>query len=472
MGSENLVMWKPPEDADDLKVPEPFKIKSVEPVFHTTRSQRKRILERAGYNLFNIESRNVSIDMLTDSGTGAMSQAQWAMLQQGDESYAGASSFRLFKDTIRDLFGFEHVLPSHQGRSAELVLMSHFISKKGMVVPGNMHFDTTSGHIEFQGGVIREFPDKRIFDLDDLSMFKGNMDIAALEAYLAKHSANVPLVILTATCNSGGGQPVSLGNMKATAEVCRKYKVPLFVDSARISENAYYIKTYEPGQSRKSVRAILREFLSYADGMIMSAKKDGLVNIGGFIATRHKAYYDEMRKYTILFDGFVTYGGLAGRDLGAIAVGLREATAEHYLQHRLSQTAFLATTLWKSGVRVVMPPGGHAVYIDARAFCPHLPPSQYPGHALAIALYLESGIRACEIGTILRGRDPKTGKDRSNGLDLLRLAIPRRVYSYHQLEFVADAVLKLKKESKHVRGVKFTREAPFLRHFTSEFALV
>jgi tryptophanase len=472
MGSDNLVLWKPPHCADDLKVPEPFKTKSVEPVFQTTRAQRKRILERAGYNLFNIASRSVSIDMLTDSGTGAMSQAQWGILLQGDESYAGASSFQLFRDTIRDLFGFEYVLPSHQGRSAELVLMSHFISRKGMAVPGNMHFDTTGAHIEFQGGVIREFPDKRIFDLEDLSMFKGNMDVDALDAFLAKNSANVPLVIITATCNSGGGQPVSLANMKATSNVCRRHKIPLFVDSARVSENAYFIKKYEPGQSRKSVRAILREFMSYADGMIMSAKKDGLANIGGFVATKHKAYFEELRKFTILFDGFITYGGLAGRDLGAIAVGLREATDEHYLRHRLSQTAYLATELWEEGVRVVMPPGGHAVYIDARAFCPHLPVSQYPGHALAVALYLQSGIRTCEIGTILRGRDPKTGKDRTGGLDLVRLAIPRRVYTYDQLEFVADSVLKLKSKSASIRGLKFTKEAPFLRHFTSEFTLV
>lgn len=472
MGYSKLVMWKPPASASDLKVPEPFKIKSVEPVYHTTRAQRKRILERAGYNLFNIASRDVSVDLLTDSGTGAMSQAQWAALQSGDESYAGASSFNLFRDTVRDLFGFEHVLPSHQGRSAELVLMSHFISRKGMTVPGNMHFDTTGAHIEFQGGVLREFPDKRIFDLDDLSMFKGDMDIERFAAFMGKHSADVPLAILTATCNSGGGQPVSLRSIKEVAEVCRKHKVPLFVDSARISENAYYIKTYEPGQSRKSVRTILREFLSHADGMIMSAKKDGLVNIGGFVATRHKHIYDELRKYTILFDGFVTYGGLAGRDLAAISVGLREATELDYLRHRMSQTAYVATALWKQGVRVVMPPGGHAVYIDGRAFCPHIPVEQYPGHAFALALYLESGIRACEIGTILRGRDPKTGKDRTDGLDLVRLAIPRRVYSYDQLEYVINAMLSLKSKQRSIRGVKFTREAPFLRHFTSEFTLL
>ncbi len=472
MGYSKLVMWEPPACADDLKVPEPFKIKSVEPVYHTTRAQRKRILERSGNNLFNVASRDVSVDLLTDSGTGAMSQAQWAALQAGDESYAGAASFTLFRDTVRDLFGFEHVLPSHQGRSAELVLMSHFISRKGMMVPGNMHFDTTGAHIEYRGGVLREFPDKRIFDLDDLSMFKGDMDVEGFAAFMGRHAEKVPLAILTATCNSGGGQPVSLRNIKEVAEVCRKHRVPLFVDSARISENAYFIKAYEPGQSRKSIGAILREFLSYADGMIMSAKKDGLVNIGGFVATRHRNLYDELRKYTILFDGFITYGGLAGRDLAAIAVGLREATEIGYLRHRMSQTSFLATSLWKQGVRVVMPPGGHAVYIDARAFCPHIPKEQYPGHAFALALYLDSGIRACEIGTILRGRDPKTGKDRNDGLDLVRLAIPRRVYSYDQLDFVINAVLRLKSKPQSIKGVKFIKEAPFLRHFTSEFALI
>jgi len=472
MGVNELVYWEPPADAAQLKVAEPFKIKSVEPVRQTTRAHRKRVLKGVKYNLFNLSSRDILLDFLTDSGTGAMSQAQWAALQQGDESYAGSVSFDLLRDTVRDLFGFKYVLPSHQGRSAELVLMSHFISKKGLVVPGNLHFDTTGAHIEFQGGVIKEFPDRRITDLDDLSLFKGNMDLESFAAYVKKNHRNIPLVVMTATCNSGGGQPVSLANIAEVGKICRKHSIPLFIDSARIIENAYFIRTYEPGQSRKSIRTILREFLSHADGAMMSAKKDGLANIGGFIATNNKDHYDGFRRYTILFDGFVTYGGLAGRDLAAIAVGLREATGLDYLRHRISQTAYFATSLWKAGVRMVMPPGGHAVYVDARAFCPHIPVGQYPGHALAVALYLESGIRACEIGTILRGRDPRTGKDRTKGLDLLRLAIPRRVYSYNQLDYAIDAILKLKKNAHAIRGVKFVREAPFLRHFTSEFALI
>ncbi|RLC67280.1 MAG: tyrosine phenol-lyase [Chloroflexi bacterium] len=472
MGLNELVYWKPPKDVARLKVAEPFKIKSIEPIRQTTRAYRRRILQRARYNLFNVSSRDIFLDFLTDSGTGAMSQSQWAALQQGDESYAGSVSFDLLRDTVRDLFGFKHVLPSHQGRSAELVLMSHFISKKGLVVPGNLHFDTTGAHIEFQGGVIKEFPDRRIADLDDFSLFKGDIDLKRFAPYMEKNHRKIPLVVLTATCNSGGGQPVSLANVAAVGKICRKHRIPLFIDSARIIENAYFIKTYEPGYSRKSIRTILREFLSHADGAIMSAKKDGLVNIGGFIATNNEEYYENFRRYTILFDGFITYGGLAGRDLAAIAVGLREATDLDYLRYRISQAAYLATSLWQAGVRVVLPPGGHAVYIDARAFCPHLPVGQYPGHALTLALYLESGIRSCEIGTLLRGRDPQTGEDRTKGLDLLRLAIPRRVYSYNQLDYVIDAILQLKKNAHTIRGVKFVREAPFLRHFTSEFALI
>ena len=472
MGSKNRVEWRPPAKASDLKVPEPYKIKSTEPIRLNTRAQRKTRRERAAYNLFNLSSRDIYLDFLTDSGTGAMSHHQWAALTEGDESYAGSASFDLLKATVRDLFGFQYVLPSHQGRSAELVLMSHFLPRKGLVVPGNIHFDTTGAHIEYRSGVIRNFPDPRIYDLDDLTMFKGNVDLARLSAVLSRSGSRVPLVIVTATCNSGGGQPVSLENIAEVAKLCRKHRIPLFVDSARAIENAYFIKTYEPGQSRKSIKSILREFMSHADGMIMSAKKDGLVNIGGFIATNNESIYDALRPYTILFDGFITYGGLAGRDLAAMAVGLREATGLDYLKHRASQAAYLAVSLREHGVRVVMPPGGHAVYLDARDFCPHLRLDKYPGHALAIALYLEAGIRSCEIGTLLRGRDPRTRKDRTDGMDLLRLAIPRRVYSYNQLDYAIEAVLALKRKAHTIRGVKFAREAAFLRHFTSEFALV
>lgn len=472
MGSNNVVEWKPPARVTDLKVPEPYKIKSVEPIRMNTRSQRRAILKRAAYNLFNLSSRDIYLDLLTDSGTGAMSHHQWAALAEGDEAYAGSTSFDLLKDTVRDLFGFKYVLPSHQGRSAELVLTSHFLPSRGLVVPGNIHFDTTGAHIEYRGGVIRNFPDRRIYDLDDLTMFKGNVDLARLSAFLSRRKSKVPLVIVTATCNSGGGQPVSLENVAAVAKLCRKYGIALFVDSARAIENAYFIKTYEPGQSRRSIRSILREFMSHADGMIMSAKKDGLVNIGGFIATNDESLYDALRPYTILFDGYVTYGGLAGRDLAAMAVGLREASDLEYLRHRVSQVAYFAQSLRDEGIRVVMPPGGHAVYIDARDFCPHLDVSEYPGHALAVALYLEAGIRGCEIGTILRGRDPRTGMDRTDGLDLLRLAIPRRVYSYNQLDYAIAAVVALKRKAHTIRGIRFAREAAFLRHFTSEFALV
>jgi len=470
MGKLYDLHWQMPVDPAKLKKTAPFKVKSVEPVHLVSRARRRTALQRAHYNIFNLRSRDVYIDLLTDSGTGAMSQEQWAALMMGDEAYAGSVSFDLLRETVRDLFGFEHVLPAHQGRSAELVLMSHFVSK-GKTVPGNLHFDTTSAHIFFQGGRIREFPQKRIFDLDDTSVFKGDIDLDRFSAYLAGHAGRVPLVIITATCNSGGGQPVSMANIREVGRLCRKYHIPLFVDSARIMENAYFIRTYEPGYSRRSIRSILRELYSHVTGMIMSAKKDGLVNIGGLIATNDGKLYDALKQYTILFDGFLTYGGLAGRDLAAVATGLREGADLDYLRFRVSQTAYLAARLHQQGIRVMLPPGGHAVYVDGLAFCPHLHWQQYPGQALTLALYLEGGVRACEIGTILRGRDPRTGRDRFNGLDLVRLAIPRRVYSFDQLDYVVSVLDRLHRKSERIRGVVITKEPKALRHFTARFAL-
>lgn len=463
--------WQMPDDPAVLKERAPFKIKSVESVRLISRTRRRAALERAGYNVFNLSSRDVYVDLLTDSGTGAMSQEQWAALMVGDEAYAGSASFDLLRHAVRDLFGFEYVLPAHQGRSAELVLMSHLVSRNS-IVPGNMHFDTTSAHIVFQGGRIREFPQKRIFDLNDTSLFKGDFDLERLSVFLAKHASRVPLVVVTATCNSGGGQPVSMANIREVGRLCRKYGIPLFVDSARIMENAYFIRTYEPGYSRRSIRSILRELYSHVTGMIMSAKKDGLVNIGGLIATNDRKLYDALKQYTILFDGFPTYGGLAGRDLAAVATGLREGTDLDYLRFRVNQTAYLASELHHRGIRVMLPPGGHAVYVDGLAFCPHLRWQQYPGQALTLALYLEGGVRACEIGTILRGRDPRTGRDRFNGLDLVRLAIPRRVYSFHQLDYVVSVLERLHGKSERIRGVRIAEEPERLRHFTGRFALI
>ncbi|MEP0815239.1 MAG: tryptophanase [bacterium] len=446
---------------------EPYRIKATEPVRLLTRSRRLAAINRADFNPFNLRSEDIYVDLLTDSGTGSMTDRQWAALLRGDESYAGSRSFYAFKETVSDLFGFDYVLPAHQGRSAELVVMTHFI-KKGMVSPGNIHFDTTTAHIEFQGGIAKSFVVSNAMDIDDLSPFKGNIDTGRLGAFLSKNSANTGLVVLTLTCNSGGGQPVSLANIREVSKTVRKFGVPLFFDAARITENAYFIKTREYGYAGKSIRSILRECCKYADGMWMSAKKDGLGNIGGFIAVRDPALYDELKQYTILFDGFVTYGGLAGRDLEALAVGLREATDIDYLRWRTGQVAALGAMLEDGGVRCMKPFGGHAIYIDASSFLPHIPPSKYPGQALAVYGYIEGGVRSCEIGPILRGRDPKTGKDRP-GLDLVRLAIPRRVYTMNHLEHVAETFIKLRQKSSLLRGMKFTYEAPRLRHFSSKF---
>lgn len=471
MGKNDLIFWKPPGDPKSLKIPEPFKIKMVEPAILVSRERRKRALERAFYNVFFLKSKDIYLDFLTDSGTSAMSQFQWAELMLGDESYAGSSSFDFFKETVREIFGFNYVLPAHQGRSAELVLMTHLL-KKGDVVPGNLHFDTTGAHIEFQGALPKNFPDKRIYNLEERSMFKGNIDLDRLERFLAKNAKRVPLVIITATCNTGGGQPVSLANIREAGRICRKYGIPLFIDSARVIENAYFIKTYEPGYLGKSIQSILKEIMSHAHGMIMSGKKDALSNIGGFIATNDEKLYNSLKQYTILFDGFITYGGLAGRDLLAMAQGLREATDIRYLEYRVSQVAYICLSLEKEGIRVMMPPGGHAAYVDGASFCPHLKPEEYPAQALTIHLYLEGGIRACEVGRVLAGRDPRTGKERQDCLDLMRIAIPRRVYSYNQLDYLIDLLVSLKKRANAIRGVRFVEETRFLRHFSSKFALI
>ncbi len=471
MGKTKPTYWKPPKDLKNLIALEPFRIKMVEHSPLVSRERREKALAEAHYNVFNLKSKDIYIDLLTDSGTSAMSSNQWSELLLGDESYAGSSSFDKLRETVEDIFGYKFVLPAHQGRSAELVLMSHFV-KPDCLVPGNMHFDTTSAHIEFQGGIPINFPHPSLFNLEDRIMFKGNVDLDALSTFLKKNHKKVPLVIITATSNSGGGQPISLENIKELSKLCYRYNTPLFIDSARVIENAYFIKTYEAGHQKKSIKSILREIMSHATGMIMSAKKDGLVNIGGFIAVNDEKLYNQLKEYTILFDGFITYGGLAGRDLMAIAQGLKEATDLSYLKYRISQIAYLCLTLERENIRVMMPPGGHAVYVDGLSFCPHLKVTEYPACALTLALYLEGGIRACEVGIVLAGRDPKTGKERLNGLDLMRLAIPRRVYSFNQLNYVADILVELKRKSYKIRGVRFVEEARVLRHFTSKFALI
>lgn len=446
---------------------EPYRIKAVEEIRLLPKGQRRQNIQVAHYNLFNLRAEDVYIDLLTDSGTGSMSDRQWAALMRGDESYAGSRSYYALRDTVRMLFGFEFVLPAHQGRSAELVVMSHFI-KKGTVSPGNIHFDTTTAHIEFQGGRALSFVVPEANDTEDLFPFKGNIDTEKLGKYLAKNARRVGLVVVTLTCNSGGGQPVSLENLRAVSKLARKHKVPLFYDAARMIENAYFIKTREPECKRWSIRRILRACSDLADGIWLSAKKDGLAHIGGFIAVREQELYDAFKEFTILFDGFQTYGGLAGRDLEVIAVGLREATDLNYLRWRTGQVSTLGEWLEEGGVSCMKPFGGHAVYIDAERFMPDVPLDEYPGHALSVYGYIEGGVRSCEIGRIARGRDPKTGKEKS-GLELVRLAVPRRVYTLNHLRHAADTFLSLKAKAKSLRGMKFTYEAPNLRHFSSRF---
>ena len=457
--------------AGQHKLPEPYYVKSVVPIQQIGRSEREAALEAAGLNLFNLRSRDIFIDLLTDSGTGAMSDRQWGALMQGDEAYAGSASFERFQAAVLELFGFPLVLPTHQGRSAELVLMTHFL-RPGQLVPNNLHFDTTAAHVQYQKAVDVNLVVDEIYDWDSEQPFKGNMDISRLATLLAEQGEKVPLVLLTLTCNSGGGQPVSLRNVREVKEVCELYGKPLFLDSARIIENAWFIQQRDPACAHMSIREILRAVCDCADGMWMSAKKDGLVNIGGFIAVRSREHYDALRMYEILFDGFSTYGGMAGRDLEALAVGLYEATDPAYLAHRTGQVAYLATSLREAGIRTTWPPGGHAVYLDGRHFCPHLPVEQFPAQALSLALYLAGGIRSVEIGTILRGRDPLSGENRYEGLHLVRLALPRRTYSYTQLEFVAERLIELKQDAASIRGVRFVQETPVLRHFSSSFAWV
>jgi tryptophanase len=460
--SEDQPHWR------GAKRPEPFYIKSVAPLRLLAREERERALLAARLNLFNLHSEDVYIDLLTDSGTGAMSHYQWAALMHGDEAYAGSMSFERMRQAVVELFGFEHVLPTHQGRSAELILMTHFL-KPGDLVPSNIHFDTTSAHVQFQHALDVNLVGSAIYDWDSEEPFKGDMDLDKLEAFLKEHGEKVPLVCMTLTCNSGGGQPVSIDNVRAVKAVCERYRKPLFLDSARVIENAYFNKRRNPVYRDWTIPALLRETMSHADGMWMSAKKDGLVNIGGFIAVRSRETYEALRIYEILFDGFCTYGGMAGRDLEALAVGLYECCEDEYLEHRTGQVAHLTTLLRDAGIRTTWPPGGHAVYVDGRHFCPHLPDEQFPSHSLSLAFYLESGVRTIEIGSILRGRHPQTGENQFDGLDLVRLAIPRRTYSFTQLEYVAERMIALRADAGSIRGVRFSRESAVLRHFTSEF---
>jgi tyrosine phenol-lyase len=438
---------------------EPFRIKSVESIRGTSRAERKKHLEDAGYNLFLVASDAILIDMLTDSGTSAMSTEQWAAMMRGDESYAGSPSFVRFRNSVQAIFGFRHVIPTHQGRAAERILFN-VMCKRGDIVPNNTHFDTTRANCEFVGAQALDLPIPEAKEPANLHPFKGNMDTGKLRELIEREGAKkIPLVMLTVTNNSGGGQPVSLANIRAVKEICKKQGIPLYIDSCRFAENAYFIKLRETGYGQKSPLEIAREMFSYADGCTMSAKKDGLANIGGFLCTNDDLLAQQEKDLLILTEGFPTYGGLAGRDLEAIAVGLNEALDEDYLKYRIASTAFLGNHISSEGVPIVQPPGGHAIYIDARAFLPHIPVSQFPGVALAVELYLEGGIRSVEIGSLMFGEHAS--------MDLVRLAIPRRVYTQSHIEYAVEVILEVWRRRSEIRGYELVHQAPFLRHFTA-----
>ena len=449
---------------------EPFRIKSVEAIKFTRREDREAALQQAGHNVFALRAEDVLIDLLTDSGTGAMSAAQWGAIMQGDESYAGSRSFYRFDSVVRELTGFKHVIPTHQGRAAERILF-HTILHPGQIVPNNNHFDTTRANIEVEGAEALDLviPEGRVPSL--VHPFKGNIDLQALERLLAEDADRVPLVMVTVTNNSGGGQPVSLENLRAVRAICDRYGKPLFLDACRFAENAYFIKLREPGQDSRTPKAIAQEMFSLADGCTMSAKKDGLSNIGGFLAMNDDGWAAEARNLLILTEGFPTYGGLAGYDLEAIAQGLTEVVEESYLRYRIRSTEYLGDKLAAAGVPIIQPSGGHAIYVDARALLPHIPPLQYPGVALVNALYVEAGIRSVEIGTVMFGRHPD-GTETPAAMDLVRLAIPRRVYTQSHIDYVAEAVIAVAAMKDRLRGYRIVSAPPALRHFTARFETV
>lgn len=454
-------------------VPEPYRIKAVEPIHLTTRVEREAALSAAGFNIFSVRSEDVYIDLLTDSGTAAMSDSQWAGMMLGDEAYAHCRNYGSLKEVVSDIFGFRHFLPTHQGRAAEKVLFAVML-KPGDCVPSNTHFDTTHANIEALGAHAVNLPIAEGLLPTSRHPFKGNMDVERLERFIQDVGVDkIPLAMLTITNNSGGGQPVSLGNIRAVKEVLSRHGIPLFIDACRYAENAYFIQQREAGCGDKSTLQIAREIFSCADGCTMSAKKDALANIGGFLAMNDERLYQKASQLLILWEGFVTYGGLAGRDLEVVARGLREALDERYLEHRIGQVHYLAERLLEAGVPILEPPGGHAVYLDARRFLPHIPQPQFPGQALVAHLYLEGGIRAVEIGSVMFAhQDEQTGEWKYPELELVRLAIPRRVYTQTHLDYVADVIIELYRKRDDIHGMRYTYEPPFLRHFTARFEFV
>jgi len=456
-----------PPDTPFKTIIEPFRIKTVEPIRFTTRAQREQALADAGHNLFLVKAEDVLIDLLTDSGTGAMSSAQWSGMMQGDESYAGARSFYRLEKSVRDITGFKHVIPTHQGRAAERILFSSMVNK-GDTVPNNTHFDTTRAHVEHRGAVALDLPVPEGRQPRLVLPFKGNMDVAALERTLTERKGRVPLVMVTVTNNSGGGQPVSLENLRAVRATCKRHGVPLFLDACRFAENAWFIHQREPGQAGRSPREIALDMFSLADGCTMSAKKDGMANIGGFLAVNDEALAARAKNELILTEGFPTYGGLAGYDLEAIAVGLHEALEPDYLRYRIRSIEYLGGVLDAAGVPHMKPTGGHALYLDASEFLPHIPPAEFPAWTLSLALYLEGGVRSVEIGSVMFGRQPD-GSEKPAAMELVRLAFPRRVYTQSHVDYLGEVILRVHGMRERIRGLRMTEAPEVLRHFTARF---
>lgn len=451
----------------ELPWAEPFKIKMIENIQQSTKKDRIQWIKNSDYNLFNLKSDQVFIDLLTDSGTGAMSDKQWAEIMTGDESYAGSRSFLQLQSTIQDITGFEYILPTHQGRAAENILFSALI-KENMVIPGNSHFDTTKGHIEFRKARAIDCTIDEAFDIENLHPFKGNIDLEKLESvYKTYPKEQIPFCLITVTCNTSGGQPVSIENMKAVRELSNKYGIPVYFDAARYAENAWFIQQREERYSSKSIVEIVKEMFSYGDGMTMSSKKDGLVNIGGFIALNNREVFEIAGNFTIIYEGFITYGGMAGRDMAALAQGLRESSDEKYLESRIGQVEYLGNKLIEYGIPIQKPIGGHAIFIDAKKFLPNVPKEELIAQTLGIELYLEAGVRGVEIGTLLADRDPETRENRYPKLELLRLAIPRRTYTNNHMDYIAAALKNVyERRNEITSGYEITQEAPIMRHFT------